>query len=272
MGIARGNATKTGHSLFHSKGKLMKPILMSCLMRTNKKLQKGFPDRVRADEREKVKGMNMIESDGNPLGRFLPIACLALALSLIAILALSLSSMPPSSALIKSGQQAQIARGLLLPGEQIILGTVQHIKSDVIQVNIGLPEPLFLSLRAAAEKGITSLQPGDTLKIVVSDQNQFIDFFKADAPGWDRALKGHLLQPLMGDHQWAVIQTEKGTNETYEVDERASHTVMNIPVGMPAVFLLNKDNILSDATFGNEGALLHTLARWSKRRHRKVLN
>ena len=191
---------------------------------------------------------------------------------LMAFLVCALSSIPPSLALSESGQQAQIARGLLLPGEQIILGTAQHIKSDVIQVNIGYPEPLFLSLRAAAKKGITSIQPGDTLKIVVSDQSQFIDFFQADYPGWDRTLKGHLLQPLIGDHQWAVIQTEKGANETYEVDEKARHTVMSIPVGMPAVFLLNKENILIDATFGNEGALLHTLARWSKKRHRMVRN
>ncbi|MCW5782797.1 MAG: hypothetical protein KIT39_05755 [Nitrospirales bacterium] len=97
---------------------------------------------------------------------------------LMAFLVCALSSIPPSLALSESGQQAQIAPGLLLPGEQIILGTVQHIKSDVIQVNIGYPEPLFLSLRAAAKKGITSIQPGDTLKIVISDQNQFIDFFR----------------------------------------------------------------------------------------------
>lgn len=250
----------------------MKPIRMPCLIRKNKTLQKGLPDRVRAENRKKVLGINMIASDGNPFGRILPMTFLALALSLMALLALSLSSMPPSLALSESDQKAQNARGMLLPGEQIILGTVQHIKSDVIQVNIGNPEPLFLSLRAAAKKGITSIQPGDTLKIVVSDQNQFIDFFQADYPGWDRTLKGHLLQPLIGDHQWAVIQTEKGANETYEVDEKARHTVTSIPVGMPAVFLLNMENILIDATFGNEGALLHTLARWSKKRHRMVRN
>jgi len=207
------------------------------------------------------KGINMIQNK-KPFGLFV----------LMAFLVCALRSIPPSLALSESGQQAQIARGLLLPGEQIILGTVQHIKSDVIQVNIGYPEPLFLSLRAAAKKGITSIQPGDTLKIVVSDQDQLIDFFKADYPGWDRALKGHLIQPLMGDRQWAVIQTERGTNEAYEVDEKTRHTVMNIPVGVPAVFLLNKENILIDATFGNEGTLLHTLAQWSEERHQIVHN
>ncbi|MDR4482746.1 MAG: hypothetical protein R3B95_05815 [Nitrospirales bacterium] len=193
-------------------------------------------------------------------------------ISLLAFGAFALSSKPPSLALDKSAHQSQKARGLLLPGEQIILGTVQHIKSDVIQVNVGHLEPLFLSSRASAEKGIQSIQRGDKLKIVVSDQNQIVDFHKMDDPGWDRALKGHLLQSLMSDHQWAVIQTVKGTKETYKVDKEARHTVMNIPVKMPAVFLLNKDNILIDATFGNEGTLLHTLARWSKKRHRMVDN
>ena len=204
--------------------------------------------------------MDMIESDGNSLGIILPMAFLALALS----------SMPPSLALSESYQQAQIAQGLVLPNEQIILGTVQHVQSDVIQVNIGQLEPLDLSSRAAAEKGMTTLQRGDKLKIIVSDQNQVVDFHKANDPGWDRALKGHLLQSLVGDHKWAVIHTEKGANETYEVDEEARLTVMNIPVSVPAVFLLNKDNMLIDATFGDEGALLDTLAQWSKDRQRVV--
>jgi len=184
----------------------------------------------------------------------------------------ALAFVPLSSSIahVESGQKSQVERGLLLPGERIILGTVEHVKSGVMQVNIGHLEPLFLSLQSAAEKGMTSIQRGDQLKIVVSDQNQFVDFHKADFPGWDRALKGHLLQPLMGDHKWAVIQTEQGKNETYEIDEEARHTVMNIPVEVPAVFLLNKDNILIDATFGDEGALLDTLAQWSKERQRIV--
>lgn len=82
---------------------------------------------------------------------------------LLAFGALDLTSRPPSLALGKSAHQSQIARGLLLPGEQIILGTVQHIKPDVIQANVGHLEPLFLSSRASAEKGIQSIQRGDKL-------------------------------------------------------------------------------------------------------------
>lgn len=190
-------------------------------------------------------------------------------LTIISLMAFGALAFGPMAG-AESGQQAQIPLRMLLPGEHIIVGTVQQVKSDTIQVNIGQLEPLFLSLRAAAEKGMTSIHRGDKLKIVVSDQDQFVDFHRADYPGWDWAIKGHLLQPLLGDHRWAVVQTDKGANQTYEVDEEARHTIMNIPVGVPAVFLLNKDNILIDATFGDEGALLDTLARWSKARQRVV--
>ncbi|MCA9471932.1 MAG: hypothetical protein MRJ96_13600 [Nitrospirales bacterium] len=159
---------------------------------------------------------------------------------------------------------------LLLPGEHIVLGTVEHVKSGVIQVNIGQLEPVFLSLEAAAEKGITSIQRGDKLKLVISDQDQFIDFHKAGYQGWDWIVKGHLLQPLIGDLKWALIKTEKGTDEPYTVDEEARHTVMNIPVGVPAMFLLNGQNIIIDATFGDEGELIDTLRAWAKERERTL--
>ncbi|HNP59853.1 MAG TPA: hypothetical protein PKM72_03375 [Nitrospirales bacterium] len=169
--------------------------------------------------------------------------------------------MPPSLAFGGNGQQGQIARGLLVPGERIILGTVQLAMSNVIQLTVGHPEPLFLSLRTGAEKGFQSIQRGDQLTIVISGKNQYTDFHTADFPEESRALKGHLLQPLMGDCKWVVIQTESGINQTHEVDENTRHTVMNIPVRMPAVFLLNKDNIPIDVRFGNEDVYFMPLAQ-----------
>ncbi|GJL67968.1 MAG: hypothetical protein NPIRA06_06030 [Nitrospirales bacterium] len=114
----------------------------------------------------------MIEIDWTPLGMFLPMAFLALALSLMAFSVFTLSQMPPSPTFGQSRQQAQIAQGLLVPGERIILGTVQQAMSNVIQITIGHPEPLFLSLRAGAEKGVQSIQRGNKTTIVISDKNQ----------------------------------------------------------------------------------------------------
>ncbi|WP_447987142.1 hypothetical protein [Nitrospira sp. Nam74] len=159
---------------------------------------------------------------------------------------------------------------VLLPEDRIVRGTVQDVRSGFMQVNIGEVEPLFLSVQDASERGISSLKPGEKLMIVVSDQNEVIDFHPAGQPGWDRVLKAHLAQPLIGDQRWAVIRTVEGKLEPYEVTEGARRKVLNIPVGVPAMFLVDKANIIIDATFGSERALLETLAQWSKDRQRII--
>jgi len=159
---------------------------------------------------------------------------------------------------------------LLLPDNRIVIGTVQHIKSGVIQVNIGELEPLFLSVQDAAERGITSIERGGKLEIVLTNTGLPIDYHLVEQSGWDRVVRGVLVQPLVGDHHWALIRTTQGKVEPFEITVDARLTVMNIPVGVPAIFLLDKRNILIDATFGDEAALLDTLTQWSKERQRMV--
>ena len=115
-----------------------------------------------------------------------------------------------------------------------------------------------------------SLQRGDKLTIVVSAENDFVGLHLADQPGWDRVLKGSLIQPMVGDQHWAVIRTALGVSEPFEVAEGARQKVLNILVGVPALYLLNKANNIIDATFGDERALLQTLAQWSKDRQRMI--
>ena len=161
-------------------------------------------------------------------------------------------------------------RAVLLPDDRLVRGTVQEVRSGQIQVNIGELMPMVLSVNAASEKGMPSLQPGDKLTLVVSGENVVVDFHLANQPGRDRVLKGSLLQPMVGDQRWAVIRTTQGVNEPYEVVEGARQKMLNIPVGVPALYLLNKDSVIIDATFGDEGALLQTLATWSKDRQRMI--
>lgn len=169
-----------------------------------------------------------------------------------------------------SGTTPDGESSILLPDDRLVQGTVQDVRAGQIQVNIGELMPVFLSVEAAAEKGMPSIQPGDKLTLVVSDQNQFIDFHLADQPGWDRVLKGRIAQPVLGDQRWAVIRTMQGKLEPYEVAEVARRKVLHLPVGVPAMFLLNKANIIIDATFGDERALIETLQQWSKDRQRII--
>lgn len=165
-----------------------------------------------------------------------------------------------------AGTKLDIDRLFLLPEERIVTGTIQHVKSGVIQVNIGGVEPLFLSTHAASAKGMGFLKPGDKLTIIISKENEPIDFHLADQPGWDVAVKGRLLQPLLGDLRWVILQVDWGTNEPFEVADSARHAVQNIPVGVPAMFLLNGHNVILDATYGEDRIFSDTLMQWSKDR------
>jgi hypothetical protein len=159
-------------------------------------------------------------------------------------------------------------RPFLLPDERIIVGTVQHVNSGGIQVDIGELEPLFLSGHAVSDKKIWPVKPGDKLKIIFSNENEPVAFHQADQPGWDIAIKGQLLKPLQDDHSWAVLQTDWGTNLPYKVTEYARHKVQNIPVEAPALFLFDRQGVIVDATYGSEQALRGTPSRWGEDRSR----
>lgn len=145
-------------------------------------------------------------------------------------------------------------QSFLLPDERITVGTVKLVKSGVIQVNIGELEPLFLSAKTASNKGIWPLNPGDKLKVILNNENEPVDFHRANERGWDIAIKGQLLKPLSGNHEWAVLQTDRGTNLPYKVAEIARRKVQNIPVGAPALFLFDEQGVIVDAAYGTEQA------------------
>ena len=186
----------------------------------------------------------------------------------VGALGFPLNGMAGSSSVVQS--ENGLHPHLLLPDNRIVIGTVQHIKSGVMQINIGALEPLFLSVQDAAERGITSIERGDKLEIVLTNNDLAIDYHLVGQPGWDRVVRGALLQPLVGDHKWALVRTTQGKVEPFEITVDARLKIMNIPVGVPAMFLLNKYNIIIDATFGDEGALLDILTQWSKERQRVV--
>lgn len=112
------------------------------------------------------------------------------------------------------------------------------------------------------------MQPGDKLKIILSNENEPLDFHPADESGWDLAIKGRLLQPLRGDHDWAVLRTDWGTNVPFKVTDDARHKVQSISVGVSALFLLDGHDIIVDASYGSEQVLRDTLSKWGKNRTR----
>jgi hypothetical protein len=153
---------------------------------------------------------------------------------------------------------------VLLPGERILIGTVQAVAGGMVQVNTGDLEPRFLPIKGAIEKGIWSLKKGDRLEIAISAENLVVDYHPVDQPGWHRVIKGRLAQPLAVGYEWAVIRIEDGKEEAYAVRPLARIKVAAMPIGVPALFLVGEANKILDATFGDDAFLQKSIEEWKR--------
>jgi hypothetical protein len=153
---------------------------------------------------------------------------------------------------------------VLLPGERVLVGTVQDIAGGMVKVNTGELEPRFLPIKGAIEKGIWTLKKGDKVEIALSAENLLVDYHPVGHPGWHRVLKGTLAQPLVVGYEWAVIRTEEGREEAYTVRPLARLKVAAMPIGVSALFLVGEANKILDATFGEEALLKKSMEEWKR--------
>lgn len=153
---------------------------------------------------------------------------------------------------------------VLLPGERIVLGTVEAIEGEMIRVNVGELQPRFIPTKGALEKGEWSLKKGDRIELAVSAENLVVDYHPVNAPGWHRIIKGRLAQPLIVGYEWAVIKTDNGKEEAFPVRPLARLKVAALPIGVPALFLIGEAGKILDATFVNEELAHRQVQEWKR--------
>ncbi|MGE3151788.1 MAG: hypothetical protein AB7G48_09760 [Nitrospiraceae bacterium] len=153
---------------------------------------------------------------------------------------------------------------VLLPGERIVLGTVEAIEGGMIRVNIGELEPRFIPLKGALEKGEWSLKTGDRIELAVSAENLVVDYHPVNEPGWHRIVRGQLAQPLVVGYEWAVIRTDNGKEEAFAVRPLARLKVAALPIGLPALFLIGETNKILDATFADDQVTHRQVQEWTR--------
>jgi hypothetical protein len=153
---------------------------------------------------------------------------------------------------------------VLLPGERIVLGTVEAIEGGMIRVNVGELEPRFIPIKGALEKGEWALKKGDRIEIAVSTENLVVDYHPVNAPGWHRIIKGQLAQPLVVGYEWAVIRTESGNEEAFAVRPLARLKMAAMPIGVPALFLVGEAGKILDAEFGEDQVLHQRIQEWKR--------
>lgn len=152
----------------------------------------------------------------------------------------------------------------LLPGDRVLIGTVESIRSDQAQVKTGELQPRFVPLGVRRAKGLPDLKPGDRLEITVNDQNLLVDAHVTGESSHHLVVHGQLAQPLVTGHDKAVIRTPDGKEESHFVRPVARAKTASIPVGVDAVFLIDELNRIVDVTFESKEAVHRAAELWQK--------
>lgn len=170
---------------------------------------------------------------------------------------------------VQAASQPHGKESALLAGDRLVIGTVEAIKGNQVEVDTGEVQPRFIPLKQAQEKGF-SLKEGDGLEITVNDQNLLVDFHPIGEGGHHRIVQGRIDQPLTIGHEEAVIRTDEGKEEHYAVRSQARSKVASIPIGVEAVFLVDETNEIADVTFGSKEAVDRAAKLWQKKHRSRV--
>lgn len=139
-----------------------------------------------------------------------------------------------------------------LAGNRLVTGRVKEIRGNQLEVDIGNPKSLYIPLKPAADKGET-FKPGDLIIITLNDHNALVDYHHPGETSHHRVIEGKLATPLTVGLDKAVIVTSEGT-KSFMVAERAKSKLGTIPIGVPAVFLVDETGQLVDAQPGGLSA------------------
>ena len=146
-------------------------------------------------------------------------------------------SVLPHDALKKSGD--------LLPGHQVVVGTVEEVKGEMARVKLGDLTTRPLPLKPVKEKG-KQLKPGDRVEIIINTENGVVDYHLPGEPRHHRIFRGRVADVAEGV-ETALIITDNGEKLQYPVQSEARSRIKRVFDGAPALFLVGEANNILDA-------------------------
>jgi hypothetical protein len=153
----------------------------------------------------------------------------------------------------------------LLPGDRVLLGTVEEVRSEQARVDTGELQPRFIPMGVRKAKGLPELKKGDRIEITVNDQNLLVDVHVTGESSHHSVVRGQLVEPLPTGHGAAVLRTVRGQEASYSIRPVARSKVASIPVGVDAVFLIDESDRIVDVTFGSKEAVQRAAELWEKK-------
>lgn len=166
--------------------------------------------------------------------------------TLLTLLALSLWA---GSSMAYATVQGESNDAQLLPGNRVLLGTVEEVRSDQARIDTGEGQPRFVPMNVRKDKALPELKKGDLVEVTVNDQNLLVDVHKPGEASQHRILQGQLAGPLTSGHDKAKIRTQDGKEESHGIQPVARSKVASIPVGAKVAFLIDELDKIVDVTF-----------------------
>lgn len=136
----------------------------------------------------------------------------------------------------------------LIPGDRIVLGTVEEVRGDQARIHTGKGQPRFVPMNVRKHKGLRDLKKGDLIEVTLNDQNLLVDVHLVGESGVHRVVRGQLAGPLVTGHDQAVLRTANGTEESHYIRPVARNKVASIPVGADVIFLIDELDKIVDVT------------------------
>ena len=153
----------------------------------------------------------------------------------------------------------------LLPGDRVLLGTVEEVRSDQARVDTGELQPRFIPMGVRKAKGLQALKQGDRVEITVNEQNLLVDVHLAGESSSHQIVQGQLAGNLETGHDKAMIRTSDGAEQSHFIRPVARSKVASVPVGVDAVFLVDELDKIVDVTYGSLEAVHRAAELWKKK-------
>lgn len=144
----------------------------------------------------------------------------------------------------------------LLAGDRTVIGIVETIQSEQIKVAYqDSLQPRYLPLSVAIAKGM-EFQPGDPIKMVFNEQHVLVDFHHlGHKDGHHSIIAGVVVEQMESGQKRVEIRAEDGETKTYPLRPLIRSKMAAVPIGAPAVFLIDETDHIVDVTFGDVSAL-----------------
>jgi hypothetical protein len=151
----------------------------------------------------------------------------------------------------------------LLPGDRVLLGTVEEVAGEQARIDTGEVQPRYIPMKV--RQGALRPQEGGSRRDYGQRSKSAGRRPYVGESSHHHVVPGRTIEPLATGHQKAVIRNSRsGKEESHFIRPVARSKVASVPVGIEAVFLIDELNKVVDVTFGSPEAIHQAAERWQK--------